>query len=117
MTEYRMSAGEFNRLVPVGTVVNYHPIINRPECGRATIASPAWALGNGEQVVRLEQKPSFVTLEALSFDCEWCKEAGCDEEEYRHPISECGGYTEKDDVLILVCEDCADAAREVGVDD
>lgn len=47
--------------------------------------------------------------------CVWCKLAGMTEEEYTHDDDEIGGYDK--DTKEWICDGCADAAQEEGMDD
>ena len=53
-----------------------------------------------------------IGLDAVdSFECAWCKAGGCDRDEYTRPNDQIGGYDE--DSGRPICQDCADAAKEV----
>jgi len=48
-----------------------------------------------------------------SFECIWCKEAGCTPEEYTRDVSELGSVTAEGDTI---CQECHDAAVETLAD-
>lgn len=60
-----LSANEFNRRFPIGTVVDYTPIIGGRERRRTRTRSTAWALGHGAVVVMVEGFIGGVAIEAL----------------------------------------------------
>jgi hypothetical protein len=61
-----LSAYEFNQRFPVGTVVDYTPIIGGQERHRTRTRSSAWALGHGGVVVMVEGFIGGVAIEALA---------------------------------------------------
>lgn len=61
-----MTVEEFNKQYPVGSLVNYHPIIGRPGCLRVQVRSRAWNLPNGDPVIQVEGRPGCVALDAIS---------------------------------------------------
>lgn len=108
---YVMKAAEFNRICPVGTPVNYHPIIGEADCKPMVVDSEAWELGSGQTVVSLQGKSGGVSLQALTFDCSWCKnEDPSDAKWYRFPLDQLGGLDQETN--LPVCDNCADAAWE-----
>lgn len=63
-----MTPEDFNSLYPIGTEVNYHPIIGQPDHVKTKTRSQAWTLKNKEAVVMVEGKAGCVSLEAISID-------------------------------------------------
>ncbi len=61
-----MTAEEFNEQFPIGSPVNYHPVIGRPVYEQRWTRSKAWTLPNDEPVVQLEGKSGCVAIEAIS---------------------------------------------------
>jgi hypothetical protein len=61
-----MTAQEFTQQFPIGTPVDYTPIIGGTERKRTRIRSGAWPLGHGDVVVMVEGVIGGVTIEALS---------------------------------------------------
>lgn len=45
-----------------------------------------------------------------TFECVWCKDAGCTPEEYTFPNDEIGGYDKK--TRKTICQNCRDEARD-----
>lgn len=45
-----------------------------------------------------------------TFECAWCKEAGCDLDEYTFPLDELGGHDKKTGQYI--CQPCRDEASD-----
>ena len=60
-----MTANEFNERFPIGTPVDYTPILGGTERKRTRIRSGAWPLGHGDVVVLVEGVIGGVTIEAL----------------------------------------------------
>jgi hypothetical protein len=60
-----LSANEFNRRFPVGTPVDYTPIIGGQERHPTRTRSAAWTLGHGGVVVMVEGFIGGVAIEAL----------------------------------------------------
>jgi hypothetical protein len=61
----RMRASEWNDRFPVGTAVRYWPISGQPETVVSKTRSPAWELGSGHTVVKIEGRTGGVAVEAL----------------------------------------------------
>lgn len=57
-----MTAGEFNRLHPVGTPVRYWPGVRQGEGRISTTRTPAWTLGSGAALVSVEGYPGGIAL-------------------------------------------------------
>lgn len=62
-----MTAEQFNKLYPIGTAVNYHPVIGRENHTPTKTRSSAWTLPSGQHVVMVEGRAGGVALEAISF--------------------------------------------------
>ena len=58
----------------------------------------------------MEEEQLTGTSKPDTFMCAWCKNGGCDPDEYTRPIDEIGGFDK--DTGEPICEDCADAAQE-----
>lgn len=65
-----MTSEAFNSIFSVGTSVNYHSIIGRPEHVKTITRSKARTLPNGQGVVQVAGKVGCVSLEAISIDPE-----------------------------------------------
>ncbi|HMV87635.1 MAG TPA: hypothetical protein PLD20_05685 [Blastocatellia bacterium] len=64
-----MTVEEFNERFPIGSQVNYHAVIagqGSQAAQPATTRSLARMLANGTAGVKLEGKPGYVTIEAIS---------------------------------------------------
>ena len=46
-----------------------------------------------------------------TFECIWCKDGGCTQDEYTFPIKEIGGYEKENGKPI--CQYCAEAASGI----
>jgi hypothetical protein len=66
----KLTAEQFNKLYPIGVVVDYHAIIDEPECVRTRTRSYAWRMASGHDVVMVEGKAGCVHIEALTFPAE-----------------------------------------------
>lgn len=60
-----MSEQEFNKKYPIGSRVNYHPVINQPEHFEVETSSTAWRTTSGDIVVRIKGRSSYVSIEAI----------------------------------------------------
>ena len=58
-------ARTFTDLFPVGTPVEYLPVIGRSESRKTQIRSEAWVLGSGEVVVKVEGIASGVSIKHI----------------------------------------------------
>ena len=67
-----MSAERFNKLFPVGTAVNFFPIIGGEGFDTTETRSEAWELGHGEPVVKVKGRTGGVCLEAIETICPDC---------------------------------------------
>jgi len=57
----------WNRACPIGTEVNYHPVIGRPEYRTRKTRSFAQVLGGHTAVIWLEGESGCVALDAVEF--------------------------------------------------
>lgn len=59
------SSEQFNEQHPIGTPVNYYPVIGVPNCTPTKTRSKAWTMYSGEHVVMIEGKSGCVSLQAI----------------------------------------------------
>lgn len=60
-----MSVQDFNAKYPIGSTVNYHPVINQPEHFETETRSAAWETSSGHVVVRIKGRAGYVSIEAI----------------------------------------------------
>lgn len=97
---------ELNK-IPEGMPVNYHSPIGSDSCIQSKTRAGFWIVADNQTVTMIEGKAGIISIEALTFDCAWCKEAFGDltTDEYRNGLFELGGF-DKDSGL-PICDNCA----------
>jgi hypothetical protein len=98
-----MTPEQFNELYGVGTSVNYHSIIGRPEHVKTRTRTEAYWLLNDQAVIMLEGKAGCVSLDAISVDPAIAKYAELGLKIMEHPgdcaCQDCKEFLKQGDVV------------------